>query len=199
MRRTARRSVSTGGVPLNVAHERPRAQRPELFVLCDISGSVAEFSLFTLTLMSALSAEVDRTRSFVFADAIDEVTGVLDRTQHGIEPWQLMRNTNVVRRDGHSDYGAVLEQFWEEVGESDIRPTSTIIITGDARSNHRSPNAEVLAQIARRSRRIYWLNPEPRVDWDTHDSVMEGYAPHSTDVFEVRTLRQLEAAVEQVL
>src|SRR5690606_12422882 len=94
LRRTMRRSLASGGVPIDVVHDRPRARRPELFVLCDISGSVAEFSVFTLTLMSALSAEIARTRSFVFVDAVDEVTELLETTRHGIEPWQLLRNTN---------------------------------------------------------------------------------------------------------
>ena len=87
-------------------------------MLCDISGSVADFSLFTLTLMSALSAELARTRSFVFVDAVDEVTELLESTRHGIEPWQLLRNTNVIGSDGHSDYANVFERFWGDVGRA---------------------------------------------------------------------------------
>jgi uncharacterized protein with von Willebrand factor type A (vWA) domain len=199
LRRTARRSLATGGVPFDVAYERPRLHRPELYVLCDISGSVAEFSLFTLTLMAALSAEVTRTRSFVFVDAIDEVTDLLAATDHGIEPWQLMRNTDVVGRDGHSDYGAVLHQFWDEIGDRHLGPNSTVLVTGDARTNYRDTGSVVLAQIARRCRRVYWLNPEPRVEWDTHDSAMAVYARSCSEVFEVRNLRQLVACVEQIL
>ena len=110
-----------------------------------------------------------------------------------------MRNTNVVRDDGHSDYGSVLQQFWDEIGSADLRSSWTVLITGDARSNHREPLDAVLGDIAGRCRRVYWLNPEPRDEWDTHDSVMERYAAHCSDVFEVRTLRQLAAAVEEVL
>ncbi len=147
-----RRSLSTGGVPIDVLHDRPHAHRPELFVLCDISGSVADCSLFTLTLMSALAAEIGRTRSFVFVDAIDEVTALLDSSSHGIEPWALLRNTNVIGAEGHSDYSTVLEQFWRSTGERDLHRTSTVIITGDARTNHRGTGAEWLERIAERSR-----------------------------------------------
>lgn len=199
LRRTARKSLTTGGVPMDVALERPRAHRPELFVLCDISGSVAEFSLFTLTLMSALSSEISRTRSFVFVDAVDEITDLLESTGHAIEPWQIMRNTNVIGDDGHSDYGAVFRQFWEQVGERDLRPSSSVLITGDARSNHRDAGDEHLREIARRCRRVYWLNPEPRSDWDTHDSEMETYGRSCTETFEVRTVRQLVACIEEIV
>jgi uncharacterized protein len=199
MRRTARRSIGTGGVPIDLVLARPRAHRPELFVLCDISGSVADFSLFTLTLMAALSAEVPQTRTFVFVDAIDEITDLLASTGHGIEPWQIMRNTNVIAGDGHSDYGAVLRQFWDEVGERELRATSTVVIAGDGRTNHRPTHVRVLEQIANRARRVYWLNPEPRSEWNTHDSEIETYGATCDEVFEVRTLRQLVTCVENIL
>lgn len=198
MRRTMRRSLSSGGVPIDVLHDRPRAHKPELFVLCDISGSVADFSLFTLTLMSALSAELARTRSFVFVDSVDEVTELLASTSHGIEPWQLLRNTNVIGSDGHSDYGVVLERFWREIGDRELHRTSTVIITGDARTNHRGTGVDWLERIAERARRVYWFNPEPRADWNTFDSEIAVYGPHCDATFEVRNLRQLVAAVEQL-
>jgi len=199
LRRTARKSIATGGVPLEVAADRRRERRPELFVLCDISGSVADVSLFTLTLMSALSAELARTRSFVFIDAIDEITELLAATEHGIGPWQIMRNTNVIGDDGHSDYGTVFRRFWDEVGERDLRPASTVLITGDARNNHRPAEAAMLGRIAGRCRHVYWLNPEPRREWDTGDSEMADYARQCTECFEVRNLRQLSDCVEQIL
>ena len=198
MRRTMRRSLGSGGVPIDVLHDRPRAHKPDLFVLCDISGSVADFSVFTLTLMSALSAELARTRSFVFVDAVDEVTDLLASTQHGIEPWQLLRNTNVIAQDGHSDYATVLERFWRDTCVRDLHRTATLIVTGDARTNHRGTGEQWLERIAERCRRVYWLNPEPRADWNTFDSELARYAPHCDATFEVRNLRQLVAAVEQL-
>jgi uncharacterized protein with von Willebrand factor type A (vWA) domain len=199
MRRTVRRSLATGGVPFELAFERRKPHRPELFVLCDISGSVAEFSLFTLTLMSALSAELPRTRSFVFVDAIDEITGLLEHTGHSIEPWQIMRNTNVIGASGHSDYGTVFEQFWAEFGEAELKPTSTVLITGDARSNYQPAHSAVLGQIAKRARSVYWLNPEASSEWKEFDSEMDDYSEHCTRTFEVRNLDQLTHCVEQIL
>jgi uncharacterized protein with von Willebrand factor type A (vWA) domain len=198
MRRTLRRSLASGGVPLDVVERRRRPHRPELYVLCDISGSVAEFSLFTLTLMSALAAELPRTRSFVFVDAVDEITGLLERTGHAIEPWQIMRNTNVIGASGHSDYGVVLEQFWHTVGP-ELGATATLLVTGDGRSNYRPAGAGALGELARRCRSVFWLNPEPRSEWELHDSAVPEYRAHCTQMFEVCTLAQLEACIERIL
>jgi uncharacterized protein with von Willebrand factor type A (vWA) domain len=148
--------------------------------------------------MSALSAELARTRSFVFVDAVDEVTDLLASTQHGIEPWQLLRNTNVIGGDGHSDYATVLERFWRDTCDRDLHRTSTLIVTGDARTNHRGTGEQWLERIAERCRRVYWLNPEPRADWNTFDSELATYATHCDATFEVRNLRQLVAAVEHL-
>ena len=69
---------------------------------------------------------------------------------------------------------------------------------GLARNNHRDPGLEAFRGLAGRSRRLYWLNPEPRADWDGTDSIMSAYAPACDRVFEVRTLRQLTACVDEI-
>jgi uncharacterized protein len=198
MKRTARRSVATGGVPLDVAFRRPHAHKPEVFTLCDVSGSVADFAGFTLTLISALADELARTRSFAFVDAVDEITDVVEGGDGVVEPWQILQRGRVIGADGHSDYGVVLREFCDRFGRG-LTDRSTVIITGDARNNYRPTGCDALADIAHRVRAVYWLNPEPRAQWDATDSVLHAYAPHCRAVFEVRTLRQLGDAVERIL
>ena len=81
-RATMRRSLSTGGVPIEPRFRHPRPAKPEIFVIADISGSVASFARFTLHLVYAISSQFSKVRSFVFVDGIDEVTrffeGVVD-------------------------------------------------------------------------------------------------------------------------
>jgi uncharacterized protein with von Willebrand factor type A (vWA) domain len=77
VRRTVRRSMQYGGVPVDPALRAPRATRPDLFVLADVSGSVVEFAEFTLSLLYAMSRELGRLRSFAFVDGVDELTGML--------------------------------------------------------------------------------------------------------------------------
>jgi uncharacterized protein with von Willebrand factor type A (vWA) domain len=198
MRRTARRSVATGGVPLDVVYRRPQAHKPEVFSLCDVSGSVADFAGFTLTLISALAGELAGTRTFAFVDAVDEITDLVARAAL-VEPWQILQRGRVIGPDGHSDYGAVLAEFWDRHGRTGLTHRSTVVIAGDARTNYRPERADQLATIARRARAVYWLDPEPRAEWDTTDSALASYAPYCDRVFEVRTLRQLAAAVESIL
>lgn len=197
-RRTVRRSLSTGGVPLEPQFRAPKPVKPEIFLLCDISGSMATFARFTLQFVYAMSGQFSKLRAFAFIDALDEVTQYFEPGSDFAAALQaISAEAEVVWLDGHSDYGRSLEGFWTRYG-GNLTPRSTVIITGDARSNYRDPQAEILGDIRDASRAVYWLNPEPRAYWDTGDSVMGRYARHCDATFEVRNLRQLEAFVEAV-
>jgi uncharacterized protein len=197
VRRTVRRSLSSGGVPVDPAFRAVRASKPDLYVLADVSGSVIEFAKFTLSLLHAMNQEFAKLRSFVFVDGVDEVTGILDQGGHRMDLRGAFARAKVVADDGHSDYGNVFRRFAERYG-GDVDGRSTLLVMGDARKNYRDPGLEAFRDLAGRSRRLYWLNPEPRADWDSTDSIMATYAPACDRVFEVRTLRQLTACVDEI-
>jgi uncharacterized protein with von Willebrand factor type A (vWA) domain len=197
-RKTVRRSLASGGVPLDPAFRKARPHRPEVFLLCDISGSMATFARFTLQFTYAMAAHFSRLRAFVFIDTVDEVTRYFGPgVDFGQAISRISTEAEAVWLDGHSDYGNSFERFEERFGP-EITPRTTLIITGDARNNYRPGKPEVLSRIRSRARALYWLNPEPRSYWDSGDSIMSRYEPFCDGVFEVRTLRQLEHFVEQL-
>ena len=197
-RRTLRRSLSTGGVPADPRFRRPHPHKPEIVVLADVSGSVATFARFTLQLVHALSGEFSAVRTFVFIDGIDEVTRlftVSDDLAGALA--RVHQEADVVAADGHSDYGRAFSVFWARWGR-EITPRTTVVILGDARNNYHAAHVEVLAELRRRARRVWWLNPEPRSYWDTGDSIVSTYGAHCDGVFECRNLKQLERFVEHL-
>lgn len=198
IRHTVRRSLGSGGVPLEPRFRHRVPHRPELFILCDVSGSVGRFARFTLMLTHALSSQFSRVRSFAFIDKLDEVTRYFDHEDFLVGVDRMNREADVVWTDGHSDYGNCLSQFHEDFG-SDVGPRTTMLVLGDARTNYRARKAWVLKELGRQARRIYWLNPEPRRDWDTGDSAASEYAEHVDAMVEVRNLKQLEAFIEKVI
>jgi uncharacterized protein len=196
-RHTIRRSLAYGGVPLEPVMRGRRRSLPEIMVLADVSRSVADFSRFTLQLVYALSSQFDRVRSFVFVDAIEEVTAQLrDRAGVAEAIRSLGTTTGITRFDGHSDYGHALTDFWRRWG-ADVTPRTTLIVLGDSRNNHHASHAWVLGEARRRARKVYWLNPEPVSSWDTGDSLMSEYAAFTHHTFECRNLEQLEHFVER--
>jgi uncharacterized protein with von Willebrand factor type A (vWA) domain len=197
-RNTVRHSLSYGGVPADPKFRYPRPSKPEIIVVADISGSVAAFARFTLQMVYAISSQFSRVRSFVFIDGIDEVTDYFKATEDiGAAIHRINTEADVIWVDGHSDYGHAFETFWERWGR-DINGKSTVLLLGDARNNYHAAQAWVLAEMSKKARHVYWLNPEPRSYWDTGDSIVSQYATHCDGAYECRNLKQLERFVEQL-
>jgi uncharacterized protein with von Willebrand factor type A (vWA) domain len=189
-RKTVRASLGTGGVPV-VTHHRPRAvHKPELVVLCDVSGSVAGFSHFTLMLTQALREHFTGVRAFAFVDSTDEVTRFFRPGADVVDAVaRIGREADVVAFDGHSDYGTAFEVFADRWPGA-VGPKTSLLVLGDGRTNYREPGLPVLADLVRRARSAHWLNPEPRRLWGSGDSAAERYG-EVIDMVECRNAAQL--------
>jgi len=197
-RRTVRASVSTGGVPL-VTHHRPkRPHRTELVVLCDVSGSVANFAQFTLLLVYALRDQFEKVRAFTFIDHVHEVT---PHFRPGADPAdvlaELAASTAHAALWGRTNYGRALKKFEETYADA-LGPKSSLLILGDARSNYSDLELDVLKRLAGAARHAWWLNPEHRRHWDTGDSAATRYG-QVVPMVECRNLTQLGEFVHDIL
>jgi uncharacterized protein with von Willebrand factor type A (vWA) domain len=189
-RHTVRASMSTGGVPLEVRHRPRRPHRSDLVVLCDVSGSVANFASFTLMLVFALREQFDRVRAFTFVDEIHEVT---DRFRPGLDPAEtlaaLAASAQHATLWGRTNYGRAFTRFAEQHHDA-LTPKTHLLVLGDARSNYSDLALPVVADLVRSSRRAWWLNPEAPRHWGVGDSAAHEYAA-LLPMVECRNLVQL--------
>ena len=197
-RRTVRASISTGGVPMVTHHKPKRPHRTELVVLCDVSGSVANFAQFTLLLVFALRDQFQKVRAFTFIDHIHEVT-------HHFTPGadvadvmaDLAASTSHAALWGRTNYGRAFAKFEEQYADA-IGPKTSLLILGDARSNYSDLNERVLRDLAGAARHAWWLNPEHTRHWDTGDSAATKYGD-VVPMVECRNLTQLSDFVHDIL
>lgn len=198
LRKTLRKSMSTGGVPIDVVLRKSRPARPELVVLCDVSGSVAGFSHFTLLLVSALRQQFSRVRVFAFIDTTDEVTHMFGpESDLAIAVQRITREAGVYTRDGHSDYGHAFRSFTDTF-PGVLSPRSSLLVLGDGRTNYRDPAIDLLTHMVSSSRHAHWLNPEPKHLWGSGDSAVPRYA-EVIKMHECRSAKQLASVIDQLL
>ncbi|WP_099025883.1 vWA domain-containing protein [Mycolicibacterium palauense] len=198
LRKTLRKSMSTGGVPIDVVLRKPRPARPELVVLCDVSGSVAGFSHFTLMLVHALRQQFSRVRVFAFIDTTDEVTHLFGPDADlAVAVQRITRESGVYTRDGHSDYGHAFVSFLDKY-PTVLSPRSSLLVLGDGRNNYRNPETDLLSHMVTASRHAHWLNPEPRHLWGSGDSAVPRYEDVIT-MHECRSAKQLAGVIDQLL
>ncbi|MEU8982689.1 VWA domain-containing protein [Streptomyces sp. NPDC048309] len=199
LRRTLRGSLSTGGVPMRPVLRRRRPVRPELVLLCDVSGSVSGFSDFTMLLVQALHDQFSKVRVFAFVNRIDEVTGLL---VHGAADPEglgarIRAEATLTGWHGSSDYGVAFGEFDERYADA-VGPRTTVFVLGDARTNMSDPNLPAVRRLCERARRVYWLNPEQRSQWGTGDSAAPAYA-ELVEMHECRNARQLGELIARLL
>lgn len=194
IRRTLRKSMAHGGVPFELIWKQKTIEKPKLVVLVDVSKSVAAAAHFLLLFMYSLNEVVESLSAHAFSGRCVPVGDILDEesVENAIK--------SVLERIGYqqTDYGRSLEDFCaEHLGDLDRR--TTVLILGDARSNHAEPRLDLIRAISKRSRAIIWLNPEPESFWGSGDSVMKVYSRFCAVAKHCATLGQLDRIIEDVL
>ncbi len=196
-RRTVRASLASGGVPLDTRHRPRRPTRSDLVVLCDVSGSVANFANFTLMLVYGLREQFNRVRAFTFVDEVHEVT---DRFRPGADPQETLAELAASARYatlwGRTNYGRAFTRFSERYADA-VTPRTHLLVLGDARSNYSDLALPVVGQLVHDARRAWWLNPEHTRHWNTGDSAACEYGALMPMV-ECRNLAQLGAFVHDL-
>ena len=192
--RTLRRNMKYDEAIFELRYKSVRESRPKVFAICDVSGSVAQYSGFMLMLLYSLEAVLPKLRAFAFSASLGEVSELFAR--------ETLENavTIALRQHGGgaTDYGQALVDFKSLCLEHIDRRT-TVIILGDARNNMGDARTDILQEIYERSRRVLWLNPEAHSLWNTGDSEMKHFAAYCHQVDECGTLQQLERIVSKLM
>ena len=167
-------------------------------MLCDVSGSVANFAQFTLLLVFALRDQFQKVRAFTFIDHVHEVTQHFKPGADVVDVMaDLAASTSHAALWGRTNYGRAFTKFVEEHSDA-LGPKSSLLILGDARSNYSDLALDKLKEMERNSRHAWWLNPEHRRHWDTGDSVAGKYGD-VVPMVECRNLTQLGEFVHDIL
>ena len=196
-RRTIRSSLSTGGIPLNLYTVRKYREKPVILILCDVSGSVMNFSCISLALIASLERFFQYIESYAFIDEVSDITGLLLSGNPLNFRGHVLRNARVVGVTGYTNYGRTLEQFHQRFRHRITRKTS-VLIFGDARNNWQENGKWVLAQIKSQAKKVYWFNPEPVSQWNTGDSIINDYMPYCDKVFACPNLVELEKSLAKI-
>lgn len=186
IRRTIRHAVARGGSLIDLQRRGRRPGKPDLVVLCDVSGSVARASELLLTVLAAAEGAFTRVTRFAFVDRlvpIDFVDGQI-------------RPEGELDLHAYSDHGAALADL-EARSDVALDRRTVLLVLGDARNNRRPARADVLRRLASRVRAVVWAVPEPHERWDTGDSAIASYAQAIDLLVEATSLAGLLAALRE--
>lgn len=206
MREAMAETAKRGHLPAEMKHLDKKKDRPDLVILCDISGSMGVYSSFCLQLVCAMERYFRSVRSFLFIDNIVETTlsfkngsaaEAIAAAMDKAYPKRTGRSKEQCTTTGVSDYGKAMEAFHRKYSDA-LTEKTTVIIVGDAKTNWFPPKSEEIRAIRERSSKLLWFNPEPASRWGKEDSAADLYIPFCDAMIECRNLNQLEKAMMQV-
>ena len=194
VRKTLRKNMQYDGVFFDLKWKSVKVDRPKVMCICDVSGSVSNYSRFLLMFLYSLAEIIPKVRSFAFSSDLGEVTQLFQNSNLEDAMAKTMRDYG----NGSTDYGQMLLDF-KRTCMDDVDNKTTIIILGDARNNYGDPKSEIVREMYDKAKRIIWLNPEPRSNWQVGDAEMKKYTPncHQTEV--CNSLTHLERVVSNLL
>ncbi len=194
VRNSLRRNFAYDGALYNLHWRKRQKREGTLFIVCDVSGSVARISRFFLLLLYQLAEILPDVRSFAFSATLGEITTL----QEGESPETAIESALFEWGNGNTDYGAALARFRTLTGQQ-LNHRSTVVILGDARSNFYPARADVMREIATRAKRVIWLNPETEDQWTEGDSVMPAYRTFCSEIYRLQNVTDLRRVANELV
>ena len=194
VRSTIRANQEYDGILFETVWKKSKVDRPKIVALCDVSGSVANVSRFFLMFLHSLTEILPNVRTFAFSNKAGEVTDLFESKDIEV----AAAETLLLNGGGSTDYGQAFVDL-EGLLENNIDRKTTVIILGDARSNYGDPRCDILKTIQEKSKRILFLNPEPKSVWGTGDSEMLRFVPYCSKSKVCSSLFDLERVVDDML
>ena len=192
--RTLRHNMSYDGAIFDLHWKSVKVDRPRVFAICDVSGSVASYARFMLMFLYSLEEVMPKVRSFAFSSDLAEVTDLFERNKIEDAIAKTLRDYS----GGSTDYGQAFADF-RKLCMDDVDNRTTIVILGDARNNYGDPRTDILKEMYDRSKRVIWLNPESRSTWTTGDAEMRKYTAYVHQAEECNSLVHLNRVVGNLL
>ena len=190
-RRTIRKGLETGGSFYRLRYKKKRAHRKHLVLLCDVSGSMVQFSEFALRFIQSLNQVSESSRVFLFSETMTEADPF--KLQNMDLFRSFVRDCGIYGRG--TDLGTALEQLCAKQ-PAILNSSTTLLILSDTKTIDQPRALQALLEAKRLSGRVLWLNPIPENKWKYVRSIqaMASVCP----MISCSTLRELAAACRRL-
>lgn len=165
-RKTIRKGLETGGSFYRLRYRKKRQRKKHLVILCDVSGSMMQFSEFALRFIQSLNQVAESSRIFLFSEELLEA-----------DPFHLQNMDafrSYVKESGAygrgTDLGTALDGLCRQQ-PSILNASTTLLILSDTKTVDQPRAIRSLLEAKRQSGRILWLNPIPEGKWSYIRSV----------------------------
>ena len=159
-KRTIRRGLETGGSFYRLSYRRKRQKKRRLVLLCDVSGSMLQFSEFALRFIKSMSDFSESSQIFLFSEEVRLVDPFALQNMDAFRDY--VRSSGLYGRG--TDLGSALEVLCRR-RPAPLGPSATLLILSDTTTIDVPRAARALAEARRQAGKVLWLNPIPQRKW----------------------------------
>ena len=176
LRRTLRASLRQGGEITTLARRKPAIRWPNLVVICDISGSMSQYSRMVLHFLHAVANRRGqgwaRVHGFTFGTRLTNITQHL-RTRD-VDAALALAGAQAQDWSGGTRIGACLHAFNQDWSRRVLGQGAVVLLITDGLDRDEAGQlAHEMERLHLSARRLIWLNPLLR--WD-------GFAPKASGI-----------------
>ena len=190
-RKTIRKGLETGGSFYRLKYRKKRAHRKHLVLLCDVSGSMVQFSEFALRFIQSLNQVSDNSRVFLFSETMTEADAF--KLQNMDLFRSFVKDSGIYGRG--TDLGTALTTLCAKQ-PAVLNSATTLLILSDTKTIDQPRALQALMEAKRQAGRVIFLNPIPENKWKYIKSIqaMASICP----MVSCSTLRELAAACRRL-
>jgi uncharacterized protein with von Willebrand factor type A (vWA) domain len=162
-----------------------------LVFLIDVSGSIINYVPAFLLIIREFREHIKKVKYYFFVDYSIDVSPYIKKMNKRelvqLKNKYLWNEFNSYNHS-YSNIGRGIITFYQQY-EKDLRKDDFVLIFSDARNNFKGETGiREINELKEKVDHIYWLNPEPKREWNTGDSIMREYSrilpTHSISSFE---------------
>ncbi len=159
-RRTIRAGLSTGGALCRLRYRPHHSRRKRIVMLCDVSGSMLQFSEFAIRFIKSLSEISDHSEIFLFSEQVQRVN------PFALQNMDLFNS--YVRTSGVWGRGTNVGRALDAVlatAPPVLTPNTVLLVLSDAKSVSLQRAESSLMRAAKAAGSVIWMNPIPEAKW----------------------------------
>ena len=159
-RRTIRKGLETGGSFYKLKYKKKRQRKRHLVLLCDVSGSMVQFSEFVLRFILSMNNVSDSSRCFLFSEDMCEADAFSLQNMDSFR--EYVRDSGIFGKG--TNLGKALAALCK-MKPAALNDSTTLLILSDAQTVDRETAYHALVEAKRLSGQVIWLNPLAENHW----------------------------------
>jgi len=190
-RKTIRKGLETGGSFYRLRYRKKRQRKKHLVLLCDVSGSMVQFSEFALRFIQSLNQVSENSRTFLFSETMVEADAF--KLQNMDMFRSFVKDSGIYGRG--TDLGTALAELCMKHPPL-LGGGTTLLILSDTKTIDQPRAIAALLEAKRQAGKVIILNPIAENKWQYIKSIqtMAAVCP----MVPCSTLRELTAACRKL-